>query len=219
MQIVKLSSNRFSSNTFLLYFYDTLVIIDPQADNIGELVFDDFKAIHCFLTHEHVDHISGLEPLSRCHNLSVYATEVCSSRIADARQNLSYYAGEPYAYKGGVKVFSGSKEHEIEGNRIICYELPGHSPGSCVIKIRGALFTGDLIIKDIKTVTKVPGGDKKMLAESLGFLFSHFSGDTLCYPGHGDEFVLNTHRIYAGKRDTMEVPGQALDVEIGITGG
>lgn len=208
MQIVKLSSNRFNSNTFLLYFHDTLVMIDPQIDNIGGLIFDDFKAIHCFLTHEHVDHISGLETLSRYHNLSVYATEVCSSRIADTRQNISFYAGMPYAYKGDVNVFSKSMEHVIAGNRIICYELPGHSPGSCVIKIGDALFTGDLIIKDIKTVTKVPGGDKKVLAESLGFLFSHFSGNTLCYPGHGDEFVLKNHRVYADKRDTMAVSSQ-----------
>ena len=47
----------------------------------------------------------------------------------------------------------------------------------------------DTIIKNSKTVTKLPGGSKSKLIESLSFLNKKFSGKQIkVHSGHGESF-------------------------------
>jgi glyoxylase-like metal-dependent hydrolase (beta-lactamase superfamily II) len=50
------------------------------------------------------------------------------------------------------------------------------------------LFSGDLLLRDHPTVTKLPGGDKRLLAESLRKLAQSCPDGTTVYPGHGPAF-------------------------------
>ena len=65
----------------------------------------------------------------------------------------------------------------------------GHSDACICILIGNYLFTGDTIIKDSKTVTKLPGGSKIKLIETLSNLNSKFSNKQIfVHSGHGDSF-------------------------------
>ena len=44
------------------------------------------------------------------------------------------------------------------------------------------------MIHNLKTVTKLPGGDKNQLRKTLTHLFSQFSPRVQVLPGHGEAF-------------------------------
>ena len=67
-------------------------------------------------------------------------------------------------------------------------ESPGHTLNGISISIEDVLFTGDTMIHNLKTVTKLPGGDKNQLRKTLTHLFSQFSPRVQVLPGHGEAF-------------------------------
>lgn len=76
-------------------------------------------------------------------------------------------------------------------NRIIRFFLTkGHSKGSICFSIdEKFLFTGDTLVPGFKTITKLKGGSKEELSESLNRLSNYFKGkesELIVYPGHGE---------------------------------
>lgn len=61
---------------------------------------------------------------------------------------------------------------------------PGHSPGSCLVAIRDALFTGDTIYARGLGLSKLPGEDPATLRESVRAAWGELDGRTV-HPGHG----------------------------------
>lgn len=51
------------------------------------------------LTHEHFDHITGIERLRSRTNSKIICSKVCAERICDSKKNLSFYYGEPIEIK------------------------------------------------------------------------------------------------------------------------
>lgn len=65
----------------------------------------------------------------------------------------------------------------------------GYSLGSISFWIDTNLFTGYLIINDIKTVTNLPGGSRKQLINTLNEFDKLFKGKNMTvFPGHGEIF-------------------------------
>lgn len=57
------------------------------------------------------------------------------------------------------------------------------------------LFTGDTLIKDLKTVTKLPTGSIEKLKDSIA-LFSQFKEKgMMVYAGHGEPFELDRYNV------------------------
>jgi glyoxylase-like metal-dependent hydrolase (beta-lactamase superfamily II) len=62
--------------------------------------------------------------------------------------------------------------------------MPGHTPGSIIIKMQSFLFTGDLLFRGGVGRTDLPGGSSKNLASSLRKL-KKFNPELVVSPGHG----------------------------------
>ncbi|MEG2229009.1 MAG: MBL fold metallo-hydrolase, partial [Odoribacter sp.] len=148
--------------------------------------------VYILLTHEHFDHIWGVEKLREKYDCKVISSFNCSSLITDPKKNLSLF----YDQKGfrcspaDMIIEDLSNPMNFQSYDIYFYNTPGHSSGSICIKIKNYLFTGDTLMENMKTPTKLPGGDQLLLQLSLDFIVCNFPKDTIIFPGHGNSFLL-----------------------------
>ena len=213
-----------------------MLIIDP-ADCAAVLERCRGAAtVTALLTHEHFDHISGLNKLRelRRWNLSpefgehqkdyaieinenmefpclVVAGEICSKRIQDVRENMSVYADvlaelaekqlvgpvEPFTCQEADITFKDYYSFCWLGHTVDLFATPGHSAGSCCIRVDDFLFVGDSVLEN-NLMVKFPGSNKKLYQSVTVPLLEKLLGNrvTSVYPGHGDvmncEFALKT---------------------------
>jgi glyoxylase-like metal-dependent hydrolase (beta-lactamase superfamily II) len=75
------------------------------------------------------------------------------------------------------------------------YSAPGHSDASVVFTVGNSLFSGDALLKDLKTVTNLPTGSKEKQKDTLN-VFRKMQGTGLVvYPGHGESFELDGYDL------------------------
>lgn len=201
--IYRFEGDYFDANSFVIVEgKETLIIDAADSDElVSFLLRQNPETLNILLTHEHFDHIGGLETLRgrfRCH---VIASKECSRRIQSSKTNLSsignallamHRGSEPKdlipSYKAAAADEEFSEDCDItwNGHRIFCHPLRGHSSGSTGYVLDGnILFSGDEILP-IPTVTRLPGGDTRAFwYEDMPWLESIRDQVSLVCPGHG----------------------------------
>lgn len=187
------------SNCYIIYskINSLCVLVDPGTEDCIEL-FDFLEKqkltpIYVILTHEHFDHIWGINNLLSKFNFKLICSENCLNAIGNKKKNLSiFYDNKGFEVNLKDIITISDDFLFYDDIRFNIIETPGHSLGSITIWFDNILFTGDVIIKDKKTVTKLPGGSIEKLKESLNNLSSLFKNKpTMVYPGHGESFWFN----------------------------
>ena len=202
MIVETLKNYPIDSNCYLLYNNNqsNCIIIDPGTEDCKELLtlLNIKKLIPQFiiLTHEHFDHIWGVNKLLEIFQPKVVCSSKCMEAIIDKKKNLSVFY-----YNSGFEInlnnqFLIAKEILFNDNKIKIIETPGHSLGSITISIRNLLFTGDTVMINSKIVTKLPGGNKTQLKNSILILQSlYLNNNILVYPGHGNVFKFDEFQL------------------------
>ena len=203
MKVEKFVSGFLDTNTYLMEEDKHLLIIDP-ADYADVLERCREDATTVLLTHEHFDHISGLNRIrdlcaSSCR---VIAGATCSERIQDEKGNLSAYADvlaelggkripehwSPFCCKAGDITFENQYAFHWMGHAVEMFSTPGHSAGSCCIVVDDMFFVGDTVLENYLMV-KFPGSSKKLYRSlAVPLLERWLLGNRIScvYPGHGD---------------------------------
>lgn len=177
------------------------IIIDPGSPNVSEVeVFIQNKELilrYIILTHEHFDHIWGLEGLRTLYNCKVVSSEICSNSITNPKKNLSVFHNQIgfSCREADIKIHKEIFKIKWGNNMIEFISTPGHTAGGICVSINNILFTGDTILNNNKTVTKLPGGDNNKLSISIKKIINRFDTNTMLYPGHGDPFFLSELKI------------------------
>ena len=85
----------------------------------------------------------------------------------------------------------GSRVWNIAGLCFQCLETPGHTRGGVCyyFEQEKAIFTGDTLFKGTCGRTDLPGGDGRILAQSLKKLAA-LPGDVTVYPGHNESTTI-----------------------------
>lgn len=192
------------SNTYLLWKDEgDVIIIDPSdSRRLKDCILErSNKVCYTFLTHEHWDHIIGLNDLRDMGNVKVISTKRCSEAIQSSKLNLSKYMSffvqenlsYPFACDASDIIFEGMGHIEISGIEINLFETPGHSPGSCCIQIESMLFSGDSILGNLKDIFCMPRHNmeayRKVTFPMLKQLYS-CDKNIIVYPGHGEKSSL-----------------------------
>jgi hydroxyacylglutathione hydrolase len=186
-----------SSNCYIIRVFgqSKCIVIDPGSENSEELIMylkkNNLFPEYIFLTHEHFDHIWGVEAIRIKFNAKLICSFLCNQNIVDPKKNMSLFYNQE-----GFKINSADILYEQINYKLLWNEFnidffktPGHTDSSFSIHIQNYLFVGDLMILDTRTVTKLPTGDKQKLLSSLNFIFDNFlSKKSLIYPGHGNHF-------------------------------
>ena len=199
-----------TGNSTLAAFDDTLLLID--AGRTGKILdeaarsqgFDMRRVRAILVTHEHIDHISGLGRMQRALSARTLWQENCTpwlrnpgnttpvllaalsvSRGAEARDFLRglHLKTETYApdMTFGDHIALDWGALHLEG-----YATPGHSRGSACYRIGpDAFFSGDSLVPGFAVITRLRGGDAAVLMDrTVPFLRALPPALTL-YPGHG----------------------------------
>ncbi|WP_295357399.1 MBL fold metallo-hydrolase [uncultured Succiniclasticum sp.] len=187
-----------------------ILVIDPSDPDVIMKRCRYAASVTVLLTHEHFDHIYGLNTLRKVCNTTcrVIASKKCSEKIQDAKENLSAYA-EVLAELAGKKkperwspfvcgkadvTFSDSYSFHWKNHLVEMFTTPGHSEGSCCILMDDMLFVGDTILEN-GLMVKFPGSSKKLYRErTLPFLEKLMLKLDWAYPGHG-EVLFNSHSL------------------------
>ncbi|MCU6762355.1 hydroxyacylglutathione hydrolase [uncultured Roseburia sp.] len=205
--IITVSSETMGSNSYLIEKNKKVLIIDPnEPDKIKGLISEcGWQPEKILLTHEHFDHIKGLEEIREYFQIPAAASEACSLGIQNVRSNLSsiydmyvyYQTGQTagkrhpdFVCRPADEIFQGEYSFLWEGCRITMKALPGHSKGSSVIWLDEAfLFTGDYLIQNQPVITRFTGGAPDRYEKEARKYFACLPSGLFIYPGHGQPYV------------------------------
>lgn len=154
------------------------VYIDPawEVDRLLKIARDDgFKVTKILLTHNHFDHVEGVEAV-----VAATGAEVFINKNDDRPLK-----------KGHGRLTSLSDGQEIKVGHLIATALntPGHTPGSTCYLVKDPasgldqLFTGDTLFQGNCGRSDLPGGDSRILFKNLQRL-KILDPATKVYPGH-----------------------------------
>lgn len=168
------------------------VIVDPggEVDKIREiLAHHDFTVKAIIHTHAHLDHIHCTRKMKEEHG-----GEICLHE-----DDLFLYDGiEAQAAMFGWEVESTLPvDRYLEHGETIKFgeqgaltlHTPGHTPGSVCFEVKDGdkaiIFAGDTLFRRSVGRTDLPGGDTKLLMESIKTGLYTRDPSALVVPGHG----------------------------------
>ena len=93
MQIITFETPLLKSNMYLLLENEAGIMIDPYWDGkVAQFLKQNIRQLDfAILTHEHYDHISGVNELKSRYGCKVWASSKCAERITDINNNFSRY--------------------------------------------------------------------------------------------------------------------------------
>ncbi len=203
MEIHRFVSDLLSSNMYLITEGKAALVIDPFRDTSPA---DGLQIERILLTHEHYDHISGVNAWKEKTGAPVLCSRPCGENIRSPRKNLSRIF-EPFCelqtwirlerlpdfdpnYSCEAdKVFTDEMSFDWRGHRLRLSELPGHSEGSIGITLDEMyFFSGDSLLENSLTELRFPGGSRKQWEMvSLPKLETLPDGMKI-FPGHFEPF-------------------------------
>jgi hydroxyacylglutathione hydrolase len=191
MTIQNLSVGPFEVNCAIVWNdQNQALVIDPGGDaaDIDGLLQQHSLSVAAFLlTHGHADHLGALAELHAARPAPVYLHAADFQWAFGAQNQIPPYYPVP---KKPPAVFIRPEETSlpgITGFSLQVLETPGHTPGGVCywFPAEKILFTGDSLFKGSCGRTDLPGGDGRILAQSLKKL-AGLPGETLVYPGHNE---------------------------------
>jgi hydroxyacylglutathione hydrolase len=190
LKVKKLILGIYSVNCYIITLEskpNSCFIIDPGAD---------FKSIDSYIvqenlhpefilnTHGHFDHLGAAPQMIEKYNLPFYLHKDDENIALDPKKNMSSLLGSNALSFSAYNLIDDGILDILEEHDVYIYEMPGHTPGSIIIKMQNFLFTGDLLFRGAVGRTDLPGGSSKVLSMSLRTL-KKFSPELSVNPGHG----------------------------------
>ena len=192
-----------TSNCYVLFdkaVGNDCIIVDPGSKDEIEL-FDYLRnevltPRFIILTHEHFDHCWGVNQLVDQFHIPIVCSQLCADAIKNEKRNCSVFYDNKEAFIINCETISTeSIDYTLEyyGHEIVFFKTPGHTDASISFIVGGFLFTGDTLIKDERTVTKLPTGSMTRLKESKELFRSMQGKEYMICPGHGETLLLDDY--------------------------
>ena len=203
IDVVRFINSRFTSNTYVIYSTDSEIIwvVDPgDFAPVEEWMQRNSKKdiAGVLITHAHFDHIYGANDLYEKYPFTTFYVynQIGVEILYDSKKNGSKYTDLPFILNDSANVSTVSAEMNLwDDCKIHVYHTPGHSEDSMCILLDKILFTGDTLIKDIRTVTKLKGGSVEKLQESISWIETLKGNKIVVYGGHEDQFELDNYDL------------------------
>ena len=212
MNIIKCKLEPQWGNMYILEENNHYVLIDPC---IIELPFVNASNIdYIFLTHEHYDHVSGVNYWRDQSGASVVCSILCDKGLRNSNINLSNTFQQFCAIQSIRDIDIANiknmdyisyadityEEHYYmnwQGNEIEFYSLPGHSKGSSGILVNGMyLFAGDSLLRDYPVTGCFVGSSKDDWQEVSLPKIKALDKSLHVYPGHFEDFDLQDYKYW-----------------------
>jgi len=186
-----ITSGEFSSNA---YFCEANVpgggiLIDAGLDGSAideQMSAHGLRPHQVFCTHGHFDHIGNAVYFQKKYGCSVYLHKGDARTMKTGNFLLMALKIDQKIVLPQVTFVEDQFASDIDGHALKFRPTPGHTPGSCVIELGSALFTGDTLYSRGVGLSNLPGEDTELLKQSIRGLWPNLTSDITIYPGHGN---------------------------------
>ena len=177
------------------------VVVDPGGDTteVQEFLKSEKLSLRwIMLTHGHGDHIMGVGELRHLASEGVAIHTEDADCLTNANENLSGNMGQPAVFDGADRLLKDGDVVEVGGMKITVIHTPGHTRGGCCFYVEEGgdelLLSGDTLFARSVGRSDLPGGDERILMESLKKLENMADGIKV-YPGHGPDTTIGEERV------------------------
>jgi len=199
MKLKILSNGMFGSNGYLVTDGGEAALIDAgiPADNVLKyLNQENIKLKYIFLTHGHIDHICNVNEIKEKTGAKVLIHSMDGDCLTDGNRNLSTHFTRPYEFDRADIELSEGEKFEVGSVTLKVIHTPGHSKGGCCFLTDDCLFSGDTLFAGSIGRTDFEDGDFDELIASIKDKLFILPGDTMVYPGHGNDTTIGTEMKY-----------------------
>lgn len=201
MKIVPVYSDYNGCMTYVVIDEETkkAVIIDAgQPAEVIKAILEKENA-ECeavFLTHGHFDHINYLDGIKEITGCDAFIHELDADKLSDPVKNVSFLFSENFSSSTSVNTLADGDKVTVGNLDVTVIHTPGHTEGSvcylCTDKENTVLFSGDTLFRNSVGRWDFPGGNKRVLFESIKNLCNQVPVDTPIFPGHGESSTIGT---------------------------
>ena len=147
-------------------------VVDPAWDVpaiLKAVEAEGWTLTQAFLTHNHPDHINGVGPLLKTHDIPVFIHHEDAHVLK--------------AFEGNLKKVHGGDRTKVGGLTVDFLHTPGHTSGSQCFHVRENLLSGDTLFINGCGRVDLPTSDPEQMYKSLRRI-SQLPDKTLLLPGH-----------------------------------
>jgi glyoxylase-like metal-dependent hydrolase (beta-lactamase superfamily II) len=198
MNTIRLPLGVYQASCYVIYEENSAscCVLDPggEAKKVLELLQNRNLTLEAILlTHGHFDHVGAVERLVAATGCKLWMAESDWSQFPSPVTEFFY----PLANCDFTEVqfFEDAETIRAGGLEFLVIATPGHTFGSVCFRCGNILLTGDTLFAGGCGRTDLPGGDSKLLRQSLARL-AQLEGNPTVYPGHGESTTLAQEKQY-----------------------
>jgi glyoxylase-like metal-dependent hydrolase (beta-lactamase superfamily II) len=187
--------NPVQENTYVVYNEKgQCCIIDPgcyfaseEQDLKNFIEQNRLQPIFLLNTHCHLDHIFGNRFIYKTYGLTLWLNKLEKAVLEYGPASGQLWQMPFDNYDGELNFIDEGDIIRIGNDELHVLFTPGHSPGhvSFYNKENKFVISGDVLFEGSVGRTDLPGGDFKILEESIKTRLYTLPADTIIYPGHG----------------------------------
>jgi len=198
-QIICITNGMFQENCFIVADPETrdAVVVDPGEEAelfIRRIEHESLTLRAVWLTHAHIDHISGVKGIIEHSHVPIYL-HPADRPLYDNAESQGQWLGvgseaappPDHDLNHGDQLTLGNCSFEVR-------HVPGHSPGGVAFVGRGVVLSGDALFAGSIGRTDLPGGDTETLLTCIREQLLTLPDETIVYSGHGPETTIGTER-------------------------
>jgi glyoxylase-like metal-dependent hydrolase (beta-lactamase superfamily II) len=201
MNIIKLVLGACVTNCYLVASEQGNAVLIDAADEAEKIIAaieeNHLTLKYIFITHGHTDHVLALKALKERFHVPIVISKIDAWRLEDEELiNERPYVTVPYQAEKADVLVEENDEISVDELTFRFYGMPGHTEGSMAIILDDIIFSGDTLLKEKHGKTTLPGGDAKLLIQSINRLAREFKGDYKILTGHREETTLDHERKF-----------------------
>jgi hydroxyacylglutathione hydrolase len=165
------------------------VLVDPGLDGPAidaQLAELGLRPHQVFCTHGHFDHVGGAAHFQQRYGCEVFLHRADIRTMRSANFLLMALRIPTRVTAADVTPVDDGFCADIAGQPLRFLPTPGHTPGSCVLELGSAWFTGDTLYRRGVGLNRLPGEDRAALRTTVLGLWPQLTPGRMVYPGHGE---------------------------------
>ena len=194
---------KWRENSYLIKFGNDAWLVDPGDEFESlEIIFrvSELTLKGIINTHGHFDHVGAVSQFKEKYNLAFYIHSRDKQVLRQASLYKKLAGGNSFLITPIIDEYLDDRKTVVVNKKDIkIHHTPGHTNGSVSFEIDKSLITGDLMFKANIGRVDLPGGNIKLLKESVLYVLQNFEG-FMIYPGHGEPFLLDKEVISTLKK-------------------
>ena len=218
MFLATLTTGQWQANCYVVAApgFADCVIIDPgqdAAEGLRELLTEhQLKPKALLATHGHFDHVASAAEIADEFNVPLWIhsadrhllTEPAAGLSPDGAAMVKKLLRTPLVEPARVEEFDSITELNLARLKFSVTHAPGHTGGSVLLgldysgrhpQINRLVFTGDVVFAGSVGRTDLPGGDPKVMSQTLADVVLAMPDTSALLPGHGAQTSMARERL------------------------